>query len=62
MKKKFLLRINPDLWDQLERWSADEMRSVNSQIEFLLKQAVQRRRGERVSPDEQPLGPEKAEE
>ena len=36
-KKKFLLRVDPILYDALERWAADDFRSVNSQIEFLLK-------------------------
>jgi hypothetical protein len=39
-KKKFLLRLDPDLHAALERWAADELRSVNGQIEFLLKQAM----------------------
>jgi hypothetical protein len=39
-KKKFLLRIDPDLYDALERWASDEFRSANSQIEFLLRQAA----------------------
>lgn len=43
-RKSFLLRIDPDLWRELERWSQDELRSVNGQIEFLLRQAVQRRK------------------
>lgn len=43
-RKKFLLRIDPKLWTELEGWAHDEMRSVNGQIEFLLKQAVRRRR------------------
>jgi hypothetical protein len=41
-KKKFLLRIDPELYDALERWAADELRSVNAQIEFLLRQALRR--------------------
>jgi hypothetical protein len=44
-RKSFLLRIPPDLWKELEKWAADDLRSVNGQIEFLLKQAVARRRG-----------------
>jgi hypothetical protein len=53
MKKKFLLRISPELWDELNRWAADEMRSVNAQIEFLLHQAVvARRKGRKGSADE----------
>ena len=43
-RKKFLLRISPDLWDELNRWAAQEFRSVNGQIEFLLQRAVQQRR------------------
>lgn len=45
-RKAFLLRINADLWQELEAWAAAELRSVNGQIEYLLRQAVQRRRGE----------------
>lgn len=39
-KKRFLLRVDPELYADLQKWSADEMRSVNAQIEFLLKKAV----------------------
>ncbi len=39
-KKRFLLRLDPALYDALERWSADELRSVNAQIEYLLGRAV----------------------
>nr|WP_134220451.1 toxin-antitoxin system HicB family antitoxin [Pelotomaculum sp. FP] len=39
-KKKFPLRIDSILYDVLERWAAGEFRSVNSQIEFLLRQAA----------------------
>ncbi|WP_299404090.1 hypothetical protein [Acaryochloris sp. IP29b_bin.148] len=38
-KKRFLLRLDPTLYDTLERWAADELRSVNAQIEFLLKES-----------------------
>jgi hypothetical protein len=44
-KKAFLLRISPGLWKELEAWAQDELRSVNGQIEYLLKQAVGKRRG-----------------
>jgi len=44
-RKTFLLRINPKLWAELERWASDELRSVNGQIEYLLKQAVAKRKG-----------------
>jgi hypothetical protein len=39
-RKAFLLRISPDLWESLEQWAADELRSVNGQIEFILARAV----------------------
>ena len=44
-RKAFLLRIDPKLWEELEAWAADELRSVNGQIEYLLKQAVAKRQG-----------------
>jgi hypothetical protein len=44
-RKPFLLRIPPDLWKELEKWAADDLRSVNGQIEFLLRQAVAKRKG-----------------
>jgi hypothetical protein len=44
-RKSFLLRIDPELWKELEAWAADELRSVNGQIEYVLKQAVARRKG-----------------
>ncbi len=43
-RKSFLLRIDPALWRALEAWSADELRSVNGQIEWVLREAVRRRR------------------
>jgi hypothetical protein len=45
-RKSFLLRIDGDLWAQLERWAQDELRSVNGQIEYLLRQAVKKRTGD----------------
>lgn len=39
-KKKFLLRIDQKTYDALEKWASDEFRSVNAQIELLLKQAL----------------------
>jgi hypothetical protein len=45
-RKSFLLRLPPELWKELERWAADELRSVNGQIEYLLRQAVARRKAE----------------
>lgn len=43
-RKSFLLRISPGLWNDLEKWAADELRSINGQIEYLLRQAVEKRR------------------
>lgn len=45
-RKSFLLRIDPALWAELERMAAGELRSVNGQVEYLLREAVRRRRGE----------------
>ena len=56
-RKKFLLRISPELWEEVNRWAADEFRSVNGQIEFLLKRAVdQQRRSRKTSDDETTTG------
>ena len=41
-KKKFLLRLDAALYDALEKWAADELRSINAQMEFVLKEAARR--------------------
>jgi len=41
-KKSFVLRIDPEVSNALERWAADEFRSMNGQIEFLLSQALKK--------------------
>jgi hypothetical protein len=46
-RKPFLLRVSPELLRELEKWAADELRSTNGQIEFLLRQAVTKRKGEK---------------
>jgi hypothetical protein len=43
-RKNFLLRIPPDLWKEMEKWAAAELRSVNGQIEYVLRQAVEKRK------------------
>ena len=44
-KKAFLLRLDPALWAELERLAALELRSVNGQIEYLLRSALSERLG-----------------
>jgi hypothetical protein len=43
-RKAFLLRLPPDLLKDLEKWAADELRSVNAQIEYILRQEVRKRK------------------
>ena len=43
-KKAFILRINPEVLKELEQWAADEFRSTNGQVEYLLQQALNERR------------------
>lgn len=40
-RKPFLLRTEPEVLDALQRWAADELRSVNGQIDFILRRALQ---------------------
>jgi len=50
-KKSFLLRIGPETYDALAQWAAEELRSVNGQVEFLLREALlQQGRLRRVPP------------
>lgn len=53
-RKPFLLRIDPKLWTELETWAQQELRSVNGQIEYLLRDAVQRRRRAGGEPEPPP--------
>jgi hypothetical protein len=39
-RKSFLLRLDPDTFDAVQRWAADDLRSVNGQVEFLLRRAL----------------------
>jgi hypothetical protein len=41
-KKKFLLRLDEELYAALEKWAADDLRSVNAEMEFLLKEAARK--------------------
>jgi len=49
-KKSFALRIDPALWAQIERLAAAELRSVNAQVEYLLREAVRTRVGGQKQP------------
>jgi hypothetical protein len=40
-RKAFLLRVDPALLDALQRWAGDDLRSLNAQIEFVLRRALQ---------------------
>jgi hypothetical protein len=57
-RKSFLLRMDPALWADLERWAQEELRSVNGQIEYILRQAALKRKGaaaqERVAQEQPP--------
>ena len=46
-RKQFLLRVDPDVWAEVDKWAADELRSVNAQVEYLLREAVRKRKGGR---------------
>ena len=39
-RKSFLLRMDPEVYDALQRWAADELRSLNAEIEFLLRRSL----------------------
>lgn len=54
-RKAFLLRMDPALWAELEAWAQAELRSVNGQIEYLLREAVKRRRQSQAT--EKPANP-----
>ncbi|RYY37345.1 MAG: Arc family DNA binding domain-containing protein [Sphingobacteriaceae bacterium] len=46
-KKAFILRINPEVLKELETWAAEEFRSTNGQVEYLLQQALNARKKNR---------------
>lgn len=56
MRKSFLIRISPELLEELNRWAGEDLRSLNAQIEFLLREAVERRRKKKLPPDEEARG------
>ena len=54
-KKKFLLRIDENIYAALEKWAADDLRSINAQIEFLLTDAIKKSNRLNRSPYNQPI-------
>ncbi len=48
-RKPYLLRMPAELLDELARWAKDDLRSLNAQIEFVLREAVRKRRGASVN-------------
>ena len=53
-KKKFLLRIDVGIYAALEKWAADDLRSINAQIEFLLKEALKNAGRQKENPPSAP--------
>lgn len=61
-KKSFLLRIDPALWVEIERLAAQELRSANAQVEYLLREGLARRgrgRSHHESPERDATKPQK---
>lgn len=46
-KKTLLLRLSPKMWEEISRWADEEFRSVNGQIEYLLQEALRKRKKEK---------------
>jgi hypothetical protein len=55
-RKAFLLRIEPDVLDAIQRWADDELRSLNAQIEYVLRDAL--RKSGRLNSSDKPAGKE----
>ncbi|MEG0176513.1 PTS ascorbate transporter subunit IIC [Anaerorhabdus sp.] len=43
-KKPILLRLSPSLWEEINRWAEDDFRSINGQIEYILTEAVKKKK------------------
>ena len=60
-RKSFLVRLPEELLVELNRWARDDLRSVNGQIEFILREALKKRRGGVLPPEgpppEEPVKP-----
>ncbi len=50
-KKAVILRIDPKLWNNLNIWAKDELRSLNGQVEYVLREAVKKRTGKEDKKD-----------
>ena len=58
-RKAFPLRLDPALYDALQRWAGADLRSLNAQIEYVLRESL--RRNGRMKPDGAPEGKSKKE-
>ena len=52
-RKSFLIRLPEELLDELNRWAKDDLRSLNGQIEFLLRDALRKQRGKELKRDDE---------
>lgn len=62
MKKSFALRVDSDVYDAIERWAADEFRSTNGQIEWILSEALKKAKRHPKSKGVQSITPQRKED
>lgn len=62
MKKSFALRVDSEVYDAIERWAADEFRSTNGQMEWILSEALKKAKRYPKNKGVQPITPEKKED
>lgn len=55
-RKAFLVRLPPDLLEEMDRWARDELRSLNAQIEYVLRDAARKQRRKRVDSSQEDEG------
>ena len=55
-RKSFALRIDSKVYDAMQRWAKDDLRSLNAQIEFVLRESL--RKSGRLKKEQQAVGPE----
>lgn len=55
-RKQYPLRVDSEVWEAIERWAADDLRSVNAQVEFILRKSLKDagRLGKRDAPADEP--------